>query len=95
METNNTEREFVTLEDEEGTVYEFELIDEVEMNGNHYFAIIEADDSDKTFCEYGIVKLVVENGEESLVTIDDDDEYNKVADYFDEHLASEIDYAAQ
>lgn len=94
MDTNN-EREFVTLEDEEGNVTEFELIDEVEMNGNHYFAIIVADDSDKTFCEYGIVKLVVENGEEMLTSVDDDDEYYKVADYFDEHLASEIDYDAE
>lgn len=95
MDTNNNEREFITLEDEDGKVIEFELIDEVEMNGVQYFAIVEAADADKTFCEYGIVKVVVENGEEMLVTIDDDDEYNKVADYFDEHLASEIDYDAQ
>ena len=95
MDTNNNEREFITLEDEDGKVIEFELIDEVEMNGVQYFAIVEAADADKTFCEYGIVKVVVENGEEMLVTIDDDNEYNKVADYFDEHLASEIDYDAQ
>ncbi len=93
MATNN-EREFVTLEDEEGNVTEFELIDEVEMNGTRYFAIIVAEDGDKTFCEYGIVKLVVENGEEMLTSVDDDAEYEKVADYFDEHLASEIDYDA-
>ena len=90
----NNEREFVTLEDEEGNVTEFELIDEVEMNGTRYFAIIVAEDGDKTFCEYGIVKLVVENGEEMLTSVDDDAEYEKVADYFDEHLASEIDYDA-
>ena len=94
METNNTEREFVTLVDETGKVQEFELIDEVEMNGAQYFAIVAAEDADKTFCEYGIVKVVVENGEEMLVSIDDDDEYDKVADYFDEHPASEIDYDA-
>lgn len=93
MATNN-EREFVTLEDEEGNVTEFELIDEVEMNGTRYFAIIVAEDGDKTFCEYGIVKLVVENGEEMLTSVDDDAEYEKVADYFDEHLASEVDYDA-
>ena len=93
MDTNN-EREFVTLEDEEGNVTEFELIDEVEMNGTRYFAIIVAEDGDKTFCEYGIVKLVVENGEEMLTSVDDDAKYEKVADYFDEHLASEIDYDA-
>ena len=50
METNNTEREFVTLVDETGKVQEFELIDEVEMNGAQYFAIVAAEDADKTFC---------------------------------------------
>lgn len=95
METNNNEREFVTLVDETGKVCEFELIDEVEIDGNRYFAIIAAEDVDKTFCEYGIVKLVVEDGEEMLTSVDDDDEYYKVADYFDEHLASEIDYDAE
>lgn len=94
MDTNNTEREFITLVDEDGKVIEFELIDAVEMDGVQYFAIVEASDADKTFCEYGIVKVVVEGGEEMLVSIDDNNEYYKVADYFDEHLASEIDYDA-
>jgi uncharacterized protein YrzB (UPF0473 family) len=93
MATNN-EREFVTLEDEEGNVTEFELIDEVEMNGTRYFAIIAVEDLEKDFCDYGIIKLVEENGEQMFTTIDDDAEYDKVADYFDEHLASEVDYDA-
>ena len=95
MDTNNNEREFITLEDEDGKVIEFELIDEVEMNGVQYFAIVEAADADKTFCEYGIVKVVVENGEEMLVTIDDDDEFDDVADYFDDTFADEIDFDAK
>lgn len=93
MATNN-EREFVTLEDEEGNVTEFELIDEVEMGGTRYFAIIAVEDLEKDFCDYGIIKLVEENGEQMFTTIDDDAEYDKVADYFDEHLASEVDYDA-
>ena len=95
MDTNNTEREFFTLVDEEGVEREFELIGAAELDGNQYYAFIPAEeDPDKEFCEYTILKIVVEDGEETLVSIDDDNEYNKVADYFDEHLASEIDYDA-
>ena len=95
METNNTEREFFTLTDEEGNEIEFELIGACEMNGNQYYAFIPADeDENKEFCEYTILKSVMENGEEALVSIDDDAEFDKVADYFDEYFASEIDYDA-
>ena len=38
METNNTEREFFTLVDEEGVEREFELIGAAELNGNQYYA---------------------------------------------------------
>ena len=83
METNNTEREF-------------ELIGAAELDGNQYYAFIPAeDDPDKEFCEYTILKIVVEDGEETLVSIDDDAEFDKVADYFDDLFASEIDYDAQ
>lgn len=91
---SNNEREFITLVDEAGVEKEYEIIDYLELDGNEYFAIIDPDDADKAFCEYGIIKLEEENGEKILVTLDDDDEYNKVADLFDERLASEIDYDA-
>ena len=95
METNNTEREFFTLTDEEGNEIEFELIGACEMNGNQYYAFIPAEeDESKEFCEYTILKSIMENGEEALVSIDDDAEFDKVADYFDEYFASEIDYDA-
>lgn len=95
MDTNNTEREFFTLTDEEGNEIEFELIGAAELDGNQYYAFIPAeDDPDKEFCEYTILKVTVEDGEESLVSIDDDAEFDKVADYFDDLFASEIDYDA-
>ncbi|MGM9631585.1 MAG: DUF1292 domain-containing protein [Eubacteriales bacterium] len=95
MDTNNTEREFFTLTDEEGNEIEFELIGAAELDGNQYYAFIPAeDDPDKEFCEYTILKVIVEDGEESLVSIDDDAEFDKVADYFDDLFASEIDYDA-
>ena len=96
METNNTEREFFTLVDEEGVEREFELIGAAELDGNQYCAFIPAeDDPDMEFCEYTILKIVVEDGEETLVSIDDDKEFDRVADYFDDLFASEIDYDAE
>lgn len=96
MDTNNTEREFFTLTDEEGNEIEFELIGAAELDGTQYYAFIPAeDDPDKEFCEYTVLKSVIEDGEESLVSIDDDGEFDKVADYFDNLFASEIDYDAQ
>lgn len=96
MDTNNTEREFFTLVDEECVEREFELIGAAELNGNQYYAFIPAeDDPDKEFCEYTILKIVVEDGEETLVSIDDDAEFDRVADYFDDLFASEIDYDAE
>lgn len=95
METNNTEREFYTLTDEEGNEIEFELIGSCEMNGCQYYAFIPADDDESNeFCEYTILKSIIEDGEESLISIDDDAEFDKVADYFDDYFASEIDYDA-
>lgn len=95
METNNTEREFYTLTDEEGNEIEFELIGSCEMDGVQYYAFIPADDDEnKEFCEYTILRSIIEDGEESLISIDDDAEFDKVADYFDDYFASEIDYDA-
>lgn len=96
MDTNNTEREFYTLTDEDGNEIEFELIGAAELKGVQYYAFIPAeDDPDKEFCEYTILKSVTEDGDEALVSIDDDAEFDMAADYFDELFASEIDYDAE
>ncbi len=96
-----TEREFFTLVDEEGTETEFELIGKTEIKGVTYYAMIPAEDSvqpedaqpDDEFCEYVILRGDTdENGEEMLVTIDDDDEFDDVADYFDNLFSDEINY---
>ena len=97
--TENNEREFFTLTDEEGNEIEFELVGVTEYKGNTYYAMIPADAADKAkesddgFCEYVILRAEAdEDGETSLVTIDDDDEFDDVADYFDDMFSEEIDY---
>ena len=80
------EGEFYTLTDEDGNDVDFELIATCELGGVEYFAMI-AEDEDE---EYVILKKITDDdGEEILVTIDDDEEFDRVADHFDEHFASE------
>ena len=85
-----------TLQDENGTEYQFELIATYEKDGVNYYAMIpaEEDGGENEFLEYTILKGVMENGEESLISIDDDDEFEDVAAYFDNLFSEEIDYDA-
>ena len=94
-ETNyETENNIYVLQDEEGTEYEFELLDTCERNGVRYYAMIPAENAGKTdeFCEYVILKAITRDGEETLVSVEDDDEFDDVADYFDDLFSQEIDY---
>ncbi len=99
MDENNTyESAVFTLTDEEGNEIDFEVIGQHEMNGEHYVALLPAEeaekenDSDITEYEYVILKLAKDGDEEILVTVDDDDEFDNVADYFDDLFSQEIDY---
>ena len=98
METNNNEREFFTLTDEDGNEIRFELIGATEYKGKNYYAMIPAEDDQAQeesdgFCEYVILREEKdEDGEYSLVSVDDDDEFDDVADKFDDMFSEEIDY---
>lgn len=96
MEENQNEREFITLEDEDGKEIEFELIAKQEFNEHIYYAVIPVEDPEKVpdgICEYVILKEEAdENGELTLATIDDDEEFDDIADRFDDMFSEEIDY---
>ena len=84
------ETESVTLTDEDGVEKNFDIIGTLELDGNMYFALVDAESDED---EYIILKSVIdENGDEILITIDDDDEFDKAADAFDNQLMSEYDY---
>jgi len=89
----NFDFETVTLTDEEGVEKDFEVIGNLELDGNVYLALVpcepEEGDSDD---EYIILKLIDEDGESVLITIDDDDEFDKVADAFENEVLAEYDY---
>ncbi|MBE6578034.1 MAG: DUF1292 domain-containing protein [Ruminococcaceae bacterium] len=94
MADNNYEAEIFTLTDENGNEIDFEIIGQHEMNGEHYVALLPAEEEEKDGgqWEYIVLKLAKEGDEEILVTVDDDDEFEAIAAYFDDLFASEIDY---
>ena len=75
METNNNEREFFTLTDEDGNEIRFELIGATEYKGKNYYAMIPAEDDQAQeesdgFCEYVILREEKdEDGEYPLAKI--------------------------
>ena len=87
MENQNFGNDIITLTDDDGKNYEFEIIDAIETDDGRYLAMIpyfsdpkaKLDDSG----ELVIVKVFEdENGEEYFEDIPDDDEYETVADLF-------------
>lgn len=82
--------EIFTLTDEDGNENEFELLGSTEIDGCTYLALEPVAENPEG--EYVILKMEKDGEEDILVTIDDDDEFDRIADYFEDELFSEISY---
>ena len=86
MENNEYGNDIISLTDEEGNEYDFEILDRLETDNGDYVALLPVyDDPQKELDESGdlvIMKIGEEDGEEYFENIDDDDEYDTVADAF-------------
>ncbi len=82
--------DIVTLTDDDGKEYSFEILDAVETDDARYLAMLPVyDDPKKLLDDSGelvIVKVMEENGEEYFCEIEDDDEYETIADAFMDRL---------
>ncbi len=97
MSENNTfGNDIVTLTDDDGKEYSFEILDAIETDTGRYLAMLpyfadakeRLDDSG----ELVLVKTVLdEDGEEYFEDIPDDDEYETVAEFFIQRLSEEYD----
>ena len=91
-QNNNLEYnpDIVTLSDDEGKEYTFEVLDAIETDTGRYLALLPTfDDPQKMLEDSGelvIVKVGEEDGEEYYYEIEDDDEYETVADAFVDRL---------
>ncbi|MCR5010174.1 MAG: DUF1292 domain-containing protein [Clostridia bacterium] len=75
------EAEFITLEFEDGTEVEAEIMGIFDVDGKEYIALIPDDDSDDVYL-YGYNE--VNDDEFELIDIEDDDEFDKVVKVFEE-----------
>ena len=86
MENNEYGVDIISLSDEEGNEYNFEILDRLETEEGEYVALLPIYDDAKEMLddngELVIMKVGDENGEEDYQNIDDDDEYDTVADAF-------------
>ena len=80
---------YTLTDDESGEERDYEIIGVADFDGNSYVALVLVDEDSE---EYMILKVEMDGDERILVTVDDDDEWEKVAEYFDNELFSDIDY---
>ncbi|MBE6798822.1 MAG: DUF1292 domain-containing protein [Ruminococcaceae bacterium] len=82
--------DIITLEDDEGKEYTFEVLDRIETEDSRYIALLPVyDDPQKMLEDSGelvILKVVETDGEEAFEDIEDDDEYDMIVDAFTERL---------
>ena len=87
---NEYNPDIISLTDENGKEYTFEIVDAIETDTGRYLAMLPSfDDPQKLLDDSGelvIVKVGEENGEEYYYEIEDDDEYETVADAFVDRL---------
>ena len=80
----------ITLtEDETGEEKDFEVIAQGSVDEKNYFALVPANEESDEY----IILEYREDGEDIILeTIEDDDVFDKVEDYFNDLLFSEVDY---
>ncbi len=99
---NNTDNEdifgadIISLTDDEGNEYEFEVMDELDYNDGHYYALLPLfDDPENDISQddtYMIFEAVEdENGDPQLAEIDDDDLLDELASLFEERMQEDTD----
>lgn len=80
----------ITIEDEDGTEYELEVLSTLEYNGFTYLAVIPANsDPDSPDLEVSILKSEEEDGEPLLCAIEDEAELQAVYDLIMDSLYEE------
>ncbi|HCC35616.1 MAG TPA: DUF1292 domain-containing protein [Ruminococcaceae bacterium] len=82
--------DIITLSDESGKEYAFEVLDAIETDLGRYLALLPIFDfPEESVMDSGeliVLKVLEEGGESFYEEIDDDDEYDTIADIFIERL---------
>ena len=85
------EVDLISLLDEEGNEYEFEVLDEIDYKDGHYYALMPTFDLPEQDIESGSTYMIFEavedeNGEPQLAEIEDEDLLDEISDNFDKMM---------
>ena len=84
--------DLLTLVDEDGQEHEFEILDEIENEEGHFFALLPTFDDPQEEVEseatYYIFQTIEEDGEEILAEVEDEELLDRLAAEFGERFAS-------
>lgn len=82
--SNEYEADIITLTDDQNNEHEFEIIDEIDTDEGHFFALVPTENNKAADPEtYYIFEVVEEDGEEQLMEVDDDALLDKLAEIFE------------
>lgn len=85
--------DIISLTDENGDTYQFEIIDSIEYNEDRYMAVVEMFDDSPETLETEPVLIIFrigepdEDGFDTFDVVDDDEEYFEVAGIFEQRLS--------
>lgn len=98
LQDETYEPDLITLTDEEGAEFSFEVIDAADFNDERYLAVVPyADDSAEVLEEDAnliIMRVGEEDGEEYMDVVDDDEELIEVSAMFAQRLEELYDIDA-
>lgn len=83
---NENEADIITLVDENGESFEFEILDKIENDKGEFFALIPMEEdydslSEYTYCIFQVEKA--EDGEDELVEVNDSKLLNELSEEFE------------
>ncbi len=92
--TNNEEADevdLISLLDEEGNEYEFEVLDEIDYKDGHYYALMPTFDLPEQDIESGSTYMIFEavedeNGEPQLAEIEDEELLDEISEIFEDNF---------
>ena len=82
--------EIISILDEDGNEYDFELLDKIETETGKYAALVPFSDDDEDIeedSELIILKVIEEDENIFLEPIEDDNEFNEIGELFEERLS--------
>ena len=82
--------DLISLLDEDGKEWKFEILDEIDNDDGVFYALLPAFDDPQDALEtdgsYHIFELIEEDGEEQLAEVEDEELLNKLSEIFESHF---------